>query len=77
MPSQKKLVWDLEGATAVIDVFGFPTVEEQLSANWMGGFVAEYLADSAAALEEGGKITALSDYAPLVNTSYLEAASGL
>ena len=66
---------DLEGTTAVIDVFAFPTAEEQLSDAWMGGFVAEYLANGAAALEEGGKIKALPDYAPLVNSSYLEAAS--
>ena len=66
---------DLAGTTAVIDVFAFPTVEEQLSDAWMGGFVAKYLADSAKALEEGGKIKALSDYNALVNTSYLEAAS--
>ena len=66
---------DMEGTTAVIGTFVFPTVEEQLSAEWMGGGVAEYLAASAASLEEGGKIKALSDYNALVNSSYLEAAS--
>ena len=71
----KEAGMDLEGTTAVMDVFSFPTVEAQLSDEWMGGFVAQYLADSAAALEEGGKITALSDYGPLVNSTYLEAAS--
>lgn len=73
----KEAGMDLEGTTAVMDVFTFPTVDEQLSADWMGGFVASYLADSAASLEESGKITALSDYAPLVNSSYLEAAKGM
>ncbi|MEM7291610.1 MAG: taurine ABC transporter substrate-binding protein, partial [Pseudomonadota bacterium] len=66
---------DMEGTTAVIGTFVFPTVDEQLSAEWMGGGVAEYLTNSAAALAEGGKIKALSDYGALVNASYLEAAS--
>jgi len=66
---------DDEGTKAVIGTFVFPTVEEQLSDAWMGGFVAKHLAASAASLEEGGKIKALSDYSALVNASYLEAAS--
>lgn len=68
---------DMEGTNAVIGTFVFPTVEEQLSDAWMGGFVAKNLAESAAKLEEAGKIKALSDYAPLVNKTYLEAASKL
>ncbi|MEO0341974.1 MAG: ABC transporter substrate-binding protein [Pseudomonadota bacterium] len=69
---------DLEGTTAVLDVFSFPTIEEQLSAEWMGGFVAEYFTSSAASLAESvDGFTALSDYAPLVNSSYLEAASSM
>lgn len=71
---QKEAGMDMEGTTAVIDVFAFPTIEEQLSEEWMGGFVPQFLADSAATLEAGGKIKALGDYASLVNTSYLEAA---
>ena len=71
----KEAGMDAEGTAAVIKTFVFPTVEEQLSAEWMGGGVAEYLAASAKKLEEGGKIKALSDYNALVNSSYLEAAS--
>lgn len=73
----KEAGMDMEGTTAVMDVFGFPTVEVQLSDEWMGGGVAQYLTDSAAALEASGKITALSDYSALVNSSYLEAAAGM
>ncbi|KAB7615374.1 taurine ABC transporter substrate-binding protein [Amylibacter sp. SFDW26] len=65
---------DIEGTTAVLDVFAFPTVEAQLSDAWLGGFVAQYLTDSAAALEASGKIKALSDYNAVINTSFLEAA---
>jgi len=68
---------DDAGTKAVIGTFVFPSVEEQLSDAWMGGFVAKNLADSAKALEGNGKIKALSDYNALVNSSYLEAASKL
>ena len=66
---------DDAGTKAVIGTFVFPTVEEQLSDAWMGGFVDKNLAESAKSLEESGKIKALSDYSALVNASYLEAAS--
>ena len=66
---------DDAGTKAVIGTFVFPTVEEQLSDAWMGGFVAKNLAESAKSLEESGKIKALGDYSALVNASYLEAAS--
>ena len=66
---------DMEGTTGVISVFAFPSLEEQLSDEWMGGGVAEYLTSSAASLQESGKITALPDYSALVNSSYLEAAA--
>ncbi|MFK7943312.1 MAG: ABC transporter substrate-binding protein [Paracoccaceae bacterium] len=68
---------ELEDSNAVMSVFGFPTLEDQLTDDWMGGFVATYLAESAAKLEEAGQIKALEDYAPLVNSSYLEAAGKL
>ncbi len=73
----KEAGMDMAGTQAVIDVFAFPTVEAQLSDEWLGGFVAQYLADNAKSLEEGGKIKALADYKPLVNTTYLEAAAGM
>ena len=68
---------DLAGTKAVIGTFVFPSVDEQLSAEWMGGGVAEYLTNSAKSLEESGKIKALGDYNAVVNSSYLEAASKL
>lgn len=66
---------DMEGTVAVLDVMGFPTIEDKLSDNWMGGYVATYLAEGAAKLEEAGQLTALEDYNALINSSYLEAAS--
>lgn len=73
----KEAGMDAEGTKAVLDVFEFLTIDEQLSDAWMGGFVSKYLANNAEALEESGKIKALSDYNSLVNTSYLEEASKL
>jgi len=72
---QKSAGMDLDGTKAVIGTFVFPSLEEQLSADWMGGFVTKYLTDSAKSLEKDGKIKALSDYGALVNTSYLAAAA--
>ena len=72
---QKEAGMDMEGTTAVIDVFAFPTVAEQLSDAWMGKFLGEYLTSAAASLEASGKIKALGDYNAVINTSYLEAAS--
>lgn len=66
---------DADGTAAVIGTFRFPDVATQLSDDWMGGGIAEYLTNAAKSLEESGQLTALDDYAPLVNSSYLEAAS--
>lgn len=73
----KEAGMDMEGTTAVIGTFVFPTVAEQLSDEWMGGGVAEYLTSSAAALAESGKITPLPDYSAVVDASYLEAAASM
>ena len=71
----KEAGMDIEGTTAILDVMNFMTAEEQLSDKWMGGWLATDLKRQADALEAAGKITALGDYAPLVNTTYLAAAS--
>jgi taurine transport system substrate-binding protein len=68
---------DMEGTTAVLDVFAFPTVEEQLSDEWMGGWLAGKLKSDADALEAAGKIEALDDYGALIDSSYLQAASNM
>ncbi|MEM1316813.1 MAG: ABC transporter substrate-binding protein [Pseudomonadota bacterium] len=68
---------DMDATKAVIGTFVFPTVETQLSEEWMGGGVAEYLTASAASLEADGKIKALPDYSALVNSGPLKAAAGM
>lgn len=69
----KEAGMDVETTTAILDVFSFPTVDAQLSEAWMGGFLAEYFASSAAALEEAGQIKALADYNAVIDSSYLAA----
>ncbi|NNF55386.1 MAG: ABC transporter substrate-binding protein [Acidimicrobiales bacterium] len=55
--------------------FSFPTIEEQLSADWMGGNVAETMQDQLQTFEELGQIdSVLGDFSGFVDTSYLEAA---
>lgn len=71
----KEAGMDLETTTAIIDVFGFPSVADQLSDAWFGDYLAGSLASSAAALEEAGQIKALADYSAVIDASYLEAAS--
>lgn len=73
----KEAGMDLETATAVLDVFGFPTIKDQLSDAWFGGFLVDYLTSSAAALEGNDQITALDDYSAVVDASYLEAAGDM
>ena len=71
----KEAGMDLETTTAIIDIFGFPTIEQQLSDEWFGDYLAGSLASSAKALEEAGQIKALADYNAVIDSSYLEAAS--
>jgi len=69
----KEAGMDMAGTMAVIGTFVFPDSATQLSDEWMGGGVAEFLTNAAASL--GDKITPLADYSAVVNSSYLEAAS--
>ena len=68
---------DAETTAAILDIFGFPTVDEQLSDEWFGGFLEGHLAEKAAALAEAGQITPLSDYSTVIDSSYLETAKGM
>lgn len=56
--------------------FTFPTVEEQLSAKWLGGGTQTFLKEVADFFVEQGTIdSARESYEDAVNASYLEAAS--
>ncbi len=66
---------DVEAVKTTAAAFGYPTAEEKLGDRWFGGGLAEYLSDVAKTAEEDGQYKSLDDYAPVVNGSFLEAAS--
>ncbi|KZL28499.1 ABC transporter substrate-binding protein [Pseudovibrio sp. Ad37] len=64
---------DIEPAKKMIANFGFPTNEEQLSENWLGGGIqaaAKGVADVM--VSAGGLDEALDDYSQFVDASYLK-----
>ncbi len=67
---------DLEATRAFIGTMKFPTVEEQLSQNWLGGNAATFMKGVAEVFVETGSIdSALDSYEGTVNTGPLEAVS--
>ncbi|PKQ12982.1 MAG: taurine ABC transporter substrate-binding protein [Alphaproteobacteria bacterium HGW-Alphaproteobacteria-1] len=61
-----------------IDTFVFPTVEEQLSAKWLGGGAQEFMKGVAEVFVEAGSIdSALATYENNVNTGPLAASQGM
>lgn len=55
--------------------FSFPTIEEQLSDDWLGGYVQENMKEQLATFVRLGEIdSALDDFSEFVDASYLEAA---
>ncbi len=65
-------------ARADIATFVFPSVEDQLSAKWLGGGSQEFMKGVADVFVAAGSIpAALPDYSSTVNTGPLTAASGM
>ena len=55
--------------------FDFPTIDEQLGPDWMGGNVASTMQEQLETFERLGQIDSVNaDFAAAVDTSYLEAA---
>jgi taurine transport system substrate-binding protein len=64
---------DLEATKAMMASFGFPTAEEQLGPNWLGGGVQEAAKGVADVMVSAGNLDkALDDYAPFVDASFLK-----
>ena len=67
---------DLEATAETMATFVFPTVEEQLSAKWLGGGAQEFMKGVADVFVNAGSIdSALDSYAATVNIGPLKAAS--
>ncbi len=57
--------------------FSFPTIEEQLSEDWMGGYVQTNMKEQLETFVRLGEIpSSLDDFSSFVDSSYLEAAQG-
>ncbi len=57
--------------------FVFPTIDDQLGADWMGGNVAATMQSQLETFERLGQIDSVNaDFAGAIDTSYLEAAKG-
>lgn len=64
---------DLEATKATLANFGFPTAEEQLGENWLGGGVQEAAKGVAEVMVGAGNLDkALDDYGPFVDPSFLK-----
>ncbi|WP_444667671.1 taurine ABC transporter substrate-binding protein [Cereibacter changlensis] len=69
---------DVETATRDIGTFVFPSIDEQLSAKWLGGGSQEFMKGVAEVFVTAGSIpAALDSYEGVVNTAPLEAAKGM
>jgi len=69
---------DVDATAATIDTFIFPSVEEQLTAKWLGGGAQEFMKGVADVFVEAGSIdAALETYENNVNTGPLQQAMGM
>jgi taurine transport system substrate-binding protein len=56
-------------------LYGFPTMEEQIGARWLGGGAVKALSDTAAFLKEQGRVQELKpNYGAFVTTEYVKKA---
>jgi taurine transport system substrate-binding protein len=68
---------DPKDVPAAIALYGFPTLQEQSSAQWLGGGAAQALAKTAVFLKEQGRIQEVKpDYSAFVTTQYVRQALG-
>ncbi len=69
---------DIDATRATISTFVFPSVEEQLTAKWLGGGAQDFMKGVADVFVQAGSIdAALDTYENAVNTGPLEAAGGM
>ncbi|MEM1364242.1 MAG: ABC transporter substrate-binding protein [Pseudomonadota bacterium] len=69
---------DLEATASTLEGFSFPSVDEQLSAKWLGGGSQEFMKGVADVFVEAGSIDgALDSYEATVNVAPLKAAAGM
>ena len=68
---------DPKDVGAVMSLYAFPTLAEQLSPTWLGGGAAKAMAGTAAFLKEQGRVQEVKpDYSAFVTTTYVQKAMG-
>jgi len=66
---------DAKDVPAAMALYKFPTLEEQVSAKWLGGGAAKAMTSTAAFLKEQGRVQEVkADYASFVTDSYVKKA---
>ena len=69
---------DLEATRETIETFVFPSVEEQLTAKWLGGGAQEFMLGVAKVFKDAGSIPeALDTYEDAVDSSFLQAVGSM
>ncbi|MBZ8132731.1 ABC transporter substrate-binding protein [Afifella sp. IM 167] len=64
---------DLADSREMVDLFEFPSRDEQLSEAWMGGKVQEFINEVADFYVEQGQLSSrLDDYSSTIDTSFME-----
>lgn len=67
---------DREGTIATLERFGFPTLEEQLGPDWMGGGLQSFIKGVADFFAANGNLpAALDSYDGVVNVTYMQRAA--
>jgi hypothetical protein len=67
---------DAKEVPAAMKLYKLPTMEEQMSATWLGGGAAKAFADTAAFLKEQGRVADVApDYGKFVTADYVKAAA--
>jgi len=68
---------DAKEVPAAMKLYKLPTMEEQMSATWLGGGAAKAFSDTAAFLKEQGRVQEVKpSYASYVTTTYVQKAMG-
>ncbi len=66
---------DPKEVKAVVSLYAFPTMEEQISATWLGGGAAKAMGDTANFLKEQGRVQEVKpSYAAFVTDVYVKKA---
>lgn len=67
---------DMENTVATLAGFGFPTMEDQLGAEWLGGGLQAFLKEVADFFAANGNLPqTLDSYEGVVNATYMQMAS--